>query len=167
MDFLATETQRTQTRKFKTSLCVSSQCSLCLSVARISFLMLIRVYLRRLVGNSFLERRPMVRSSTLACDDLVILALDTPQRIVLAVRVTAKAIPCENSSQIRMAQEDDAKHVIRFAFHPFVPGQTLVSESIFNPGSPFSTTSSSRKSTPGAVPWLDRGRLSTTGGCCW
>src|ERR1700761_3239301 len=62
-------------------------------------------------------------SSALARDDLVVLALtDSAQGVILSERVRAEAVPREDASQIRMAGEDDAVHVVHFAFHPLRAG---------------------------------------------
>src|SRR4051812_14681602 len=62
-------------------------------------------------------------SRSLARDDLVVLALADPaQRVVLAQRVAAVAVPREDPSQVRVADEEDAEHVVDLALHPFRAG---------------------------------------------
>src|SRR5688572_19847866 len=63
------------------------------------------------------------RSSAFARHDLVLLALaDAAQRVILTQRVTAEAVPCQDPAQVRVADEDDAVHVVNLALHPFRAG---------------------------------------------
>src|SRR4051812_7853088 len=58
-------------------------------------------------------------SNPLARHDLVVLALaNAAERVVLAQRVAAEAVPREDAAQVRVAGEDDAEHVVGFALHP-------------------------------------------------
>src|SRR6185369_2741503 len=68
------------------------------------------------------DRRTWI-SRAFARDDLVVLALADPaQRIVLAQRVAAVAVPRKDSSHVRVADENDAEHVVDLALHPFRAG---------------------------------------------
>src|SRR5687767_13842380 len=55
------------------------------------------------------------RSRPFARHDLVLLALaDAAQRVVLAQRVAAVAVPREDAAEVRVPDEDDAVHVVDF-----------------------------------------------------
>src|SRR4051794_19560644 len=63
------------------------------------------------------ESRPFARH------DLVVLALADPaERVVLAERVAAEAVPREDAAEVGVAGEDDAEHVVHFPLHPLGPG---------------------------------------------
>src|SRR5207244_3287866 len=47
---------------------------------------------------------------------------DAAEWVVLAQRIAAEAVPREDPPQVRVADEDDAVHVIDFAFHPLGAG---------------------------------------------
>src|SRR5687768_17830887 len=55
--------------------------------------------------------------------DLVVLALaDAAERVVLAQRVAAEAVPREDAAEVGVADEDDAEHVVDLALHPLGAG---------------------------------------------
>src|SRR5688500_15607363 len=75
---------------------------------------------RRMVG---MDVPPAGGSRPFAGDDLVPLALaDAAERVVLAERVVAEAVPAQDAAEVGVAGEDDAVHVVDLALHPLGAG---------------------------------------------
>src|ERR1700733_912928 len=73
--------------------------------------------------------------SPFAGDDFVIFALaDAAQRIILAHRIAAVAVPGEDAAKIGMIGENDAEHVVYFALHPFGAGPDAADAGDFQTG---------------------------------
>src|SRR5262245_55135604 len=63
------------------------------------------------------------RSSPIPRHDLIVLPLpDASERIILPQWIIPECIPRQYASQVRMAREDDAVHVIHLTLHPLRAG---------------------------------------------
>src|SRR5687767_14686499 len=57
-------------------------------------------------------------SRAFARHNLVLLAFaDAPQRVILPKRIAAVSVPRQDPAQVRVADEDDAVHVVDLALH--------------------------------------------------